>query len=358
MDNIKVAIAGVGNCASAFVQGLHYYRNCRTKSIVGLKNAIIAGYEPENVEIVAAFDIDSRKVNKDLSQAIFSKPNNTTKFAEVPEIGVPVKKGQVLDGVGNYLKGIVKIDPSPSTDVAADLSRSGAEILIDLLPSGAVKASQWYAEQAMKAGCAFVNATPVSLASDPSWSDRFRKAGLPIVGDDLMDQVGATALHKTLIRLLSEAGVRISKTYQLDVGGGAESLNTLERSRDTKRIIKTTTVKSVLPYEAEVVAGTTDYVDFLQNRRDSYMWLSGFYFGRTPLEIELRLSTVDGPNAGSVLLDVVRAVKVALENGDKGALDGLSAYAFKRPPKMRPFEEAARLFEDFLKQRSLTSVTI
>jgi len=353
MAKIKIALAGVGNCASGFVQGLYYYKDLdNMENAVGLRRLILGGYHPRDVEVVSAFDIDSGKVGKDLSEAIFAEPNNTLKFAQVPELDVSVQKGQVLDGVGNYLKDIVKIDSSPEVNVIQVLKESGAQILVNLLPSGAAKASKWYAEQALQAGCAFVNVTPVSIASDVTWAGRFKNTGLPVVGDDLIDQVGATTLHKTLMRLLSEQGVRISQTYQLDVGGGTESLDTLERSRETKRIVKTKTVASALPYEASVVAGTTDYVDFLQNRRDSYMWLKGLYFGRAPMEIELRLCTVDGPNAGSVLLDVIRSVKVALERGEAGVILSISAYAFKCPPKILSFERAAQLFEDFLHQKT------
>jgi len=353
MTKIKIALAGVGNCSSGFVQGLHYYKDMdNEEDVIGLRRLILAGYHPRDIEIVAAFDVDARKVGKDLSKAIFAEPNNTLKFAQVPELGVSVQKGQVLDGLGSYLKDIVKIDSSPEVDPAHVLKESGADMLVNLLPSGAVKAAQWYAEQALRAGCAFINVTPVSIASDITWAGHFENAGLPVVGDDLIDQVGATTLHKTLLRLLSARGVRISETYQLDVGGGTESLNTLERSRETKRVVKTKTVESALPYKASVVAGTTDYVDFLQNRRDSYLWLKGLYFGRVPMEIELRLCTVDGPNAGSVLLDVIRAVKVALERGEAGAILSISAYAFKQPPKILPLERATQLFEDFIRQKT------
>ena len=346
---IRVALAGVGNCASAFVQGLSHY-SCFNdgEEVIGLRHLVLAGYHPRDIEVVAAFDIDTRKVGHDLSEAIFSEPNNTTRFAEVPPLGVSVVKGRVLDGVGEYLKGVVKVDSSPEIDVRQVLKDSGAEILVDLLPSGATKASQWYAEQALGAGCAFVNATPVRIASDKAWDDRFKIAGLPLVGDDLINQVGATTLHKTLMALLSAQGARISETYQLDVGGGTESLDTLERSRETKRVVKTKTVEAALPYKARVVAGTTDYVDFLQNRRDSYMWLRGVYFGGASMEIELRLCTADGPNAGSVLLDVIRAVKVALERGEAGAVESISAHAFKQPPRMLPYETARTMFERFL----------
>jgi len=349
MAKIKVALAGVGNCASGFVQGLCYYKNTiNDGEALGLRRAILGGYYPRDVEVVATFDIDARKVGRDLAEAVFAEPNNTMRFAEVPELGVVVEKGEVLDGVGSYLKDIVKVDSSSAVDVAQALKDSGAEVLVNLLPSGAAKACGWYAERALEAGCAFVNVTPVSIASDVGWAKRFQDAKLPVVGDDLIDQVGATTLHKTLMKLLSDQGVRISETYQLDVGGGTESLDTLERSRETKRLVKTRTVESALPYKAAVVAGTTDYVDFLENRRDSYMWLKGLYFGGAPMEIELRLCTVDGPNAGSVLLDVIRAVKVALERGEAGAIESISAYAFKQPPKILPQEKATQTFEDFI----------
>lgn len=353
MAKIKIALAGVGNCASSLVQGLCYYKDFdNEEEVVGLKYLTLGGYHPRDIEIVSAFDIDARKLGQDLSEAIFAKPNNTLIFAEVPKLGIFVQKGQVLDGVGIYLKNVVKVDSSSAVDVAQILKEGGAEILINLLPSGAAKASQWYAEQALRAGCAFINVSPVKIASDKAWAERFKDAGLPVVGDDLIDQVGATTLHKTLMKLLSVQGVHISETYQLDVGGGTESLDTLERSRETKRIIKTKTVETALPYKTSIVAGTTDYVDFLQNRRDSYLWLKGLYFGKTPMEIELRLCTLDGPNAGSVLLDVIRAIKVALKRGEAGAILSISAYAFKHPPKLLPLETATHLFEDFLHQQS------
>lgn len=353
MAKIKIALVGIGNCASGIVQGLRYYSSLNSEEeAVGLRRLELAGYYPQDVEITAAFDIDARKVGKDLSGAIFAEPNNTLRFSEVPELGVTVQRGRLLDGVGSSLREIVKISSSSEADIVKVLKQTSSEILINLLPSGAEKASEWYAEQALKAGCAFINVTPVSVASDLMWNRRFRDAGLPLVGDDLIDQVGATSLHKALMKLLCEQGVLISKTYQLDVGGGTESLDTLERTRETKRIIKTKIVESTLPYKASVVAGTTDYVDFLQNRRDSYLWIEGLYFGRAPMQIDLRLSTVDGPNAGSVLLDVIRGVKIALDMGKAGAIQDICAYAFKKPPEILPYTEAVRLFENFIRQRS------
>ena len=352
MPKIKVALAGVGNCASALVQGLKYYSQCENaEESIGLRNLILGGFHPRDIQIVAAFDIDSRKVGKDLSQAIFAKPNNAPKIVDVPLSNVIVQKGPVLDGVGEYTKNVVQISAEPEVDVAETLKENGAEILLNMLPSGAAKASQWYAEQALKANCAFVNATPTFIASDAHWTKRFEEAELPLVGDDLMDQVGATTLHKALLKLLSMHGVRITETYQLDVGGGTESLDTLERTRDLKRTVKTRSVEGALPYKAEVVAGSMDYVDFLQNRRDSYFWIRGLYFCKTPMQIDLKLSTVDAPNAGSVILDVIRAVKIALDNKMKGAILPICAYAFKHPPQMVSLETAEKMFEDFLMKK-------
>jgi len=349
MSRIRVALAGVGNCASALVQGVNYYAKAQNEEqALGLRYLSLGGYHPRDIEFVCAFDIEARKVGKDLSEAVFSPPNNALKFADVPKMGVPVLKGPVLDGVGDLLKDVVKVSEQPEVNVAEGLKESMAEIVVNLLPSGAFKAAECYAEQALEAGCGFINASPVFIASRTEWSERFEKAGLPLVGDDLADQVGSTAVHKTLLKLLSEQGVRIYETYQLDVGGGTESLDTLDRTRELKRSVKTQSVESVLPYKASVVAGSTDYVDFLENRRDSFFWIKGFYFGRVPMLLDLRLSTVDAPNAGSVLFDVIRAVKLALDRGIEGALPSVSAYAFKHPPQMLTMETAEQRFEEFV----------
>jgi len=353
LAKIRVALVGVGNCASALLQGLQYYSNCeKEEECVGLHRLILRGFHPKDIQIVAAFDIDSRKVGKGLSKAVFEPPNNAPKIIDIPESNVIVHRGPVLDGVGEYTKNVVQISNQPEANVVKVLKEGDAELLLNLLPSGAVKASQWYAEQALNGGCAFVNATPTFFASDAAWARRFEEAGLPLVGDDLIDQVGATALHKTLLKLLSINGVRITQTYQLDVGGGTESLDTLERTRDVKRTVKTRSVEAALPYKAEVVAGSMDYVDFLQNRRDSYFWIRGLYFCNTPMQIDLKLSTVDAPNAGSVLFDVIRAVKIALDRKLKGAILPICAYAFKHPPQMMPLEAAEKIFADFIMEKT------
>lgn len=351
MPNVKVAIVGVGNCASAFVQGLHYYRKLeKEEDSVGLRNPQIGKLTPADIQVVAAFDVDERKVGKDLAEAIFAEPNNAPKIVTVPSTGVSVSKGSLLDGIGVATEHIVQISNSPDVDVAKVLKESGAEVLVNLLPSGAAEASRWYAEQALKAGCGFVNATPNFIASEEVWAKRFADAGLPLVGDDLVDQIGSTALHKTLLSLLSMSGVKIHETYQLDVGGGTESLDTMDRTRDAKRTIKTNAVASSLPYKTEVVAGSTDYVDFLQNKRDSYLWISGAYFGNAPLQIDLKFSTVDAPNAGSVLFDVVRSMKLALQKKERGAVNAICAYGFKHPPHLLSLEKAEEEFKKFTEQ--------
>ena len=349
MPKVKVALIGVGNCASSLLQGIQYYNKFqKPEDCIGLRHATLAGLSPKDIEVVAAFDIGEHKVGLDLSEAIFAKPNNAPKVCDVPSSSVKVSKGPLLDGVGNSTKDLISVSETADVDVAKTLKASGAEIVINLLPSGAIKASQFYAEQAIAAGCAFVNATPSFIASDPAWAKKFDEAKLPLVGDDLVDQVGSTALHKTLLKLLSDSGVRINETYQLDVGGGNESVDTMDRARDAKRTIKTESVAASIPYKAEIVAGSTDYVDFLQNKRDSYFWISGVYFCNTPMKIDLKFQTVDAPNAGSVLFDIIRAVKLALTKKQKGALEPICAYGFKRPPKMVSLEEAEEQFKKFM----------
>jgi len=355
LPKIKIALVGVGNCASALVQGLQYYRSCEKEGEgegIGLRHLFLGGFHPTDIQIVAAFDIDNRKVGKDLSEAIFASPNIAPRIVDVLPSSVIVHRGPVLDGVGEYTKDVVQISDQPEVSVADKLKECDAEIVLNLLPSGATTASQWYAEQALKAGCAFVNATPTFIASDAAWARRFEEAELPLAGDDLIDQVGATTLHKTLLKLLSMHGVRITETYQLDVGGGTESLDTLERTRNVKRTVKTRSVEAALPYKAEVVAGSMDYVDFLQNRRDSYFWIRGLYFCKTPMQIDLKLSTVDAPNAGSVLFDVIRAVRIALNKKMGGAILSICAYAFKQPPQMLPIEAAEKMFAEFITEKA------
>ncbi len=353
MDRIKVAIVGVGNCASALVQGVYFYGNITDENeALGLRNLYLGGYHPSDIEFVCAFDVAASKVGKDLSEAIFAEPNNAIRFTEVPKMDVEVLRGPVMDGFSENAMKAVKMSEKPPVDVCEKLKESGAEIVVNLIPSGAVRASEWYAMQALKAGCAFVNATPAPLACKYEWITCFLDARLPLVGDDLMDQIGATVLHKTILKLLSCQGVKISKTYQLDVGGGLESLDTLERTRDVKRQVKTKSVSSILPYKAEVVAGSMDYVDFLQNRRDSYFWIEGLYYGGATFQLDIKLSTLDAPNGGSMLLDVIRAVKIALKRKISGVLEAVSAYAFKSPPKLVSWEKAQKMFLEFVREKS------
>ncbi|MCX8153756.1 MAG: inositol-3-phosphate synthase [Candidatus Bathyarchaeota archaeon] len=349
MAKIKVALAGVGNCASAFIQGLRYYSVFR-ENPVGLRHPVLGGYKVSDIQVVAAFDVDKRKVGKDLAEAIFAEPNNAPRVIDVPQTGVTVQKGPLLDGLGENTSRVIEPSSQPDVNVAKALRDAEAEILVNLLPSGAKSASEYYAEQSLAAKCAFINATPNFIASDAAWAKKFETAVLPVAGDDLIDQVGSTTLHKTLLKLLSDRGVKITETYQLDVGGGAESLDTMDRTREIKRAVKTQAVASALPYKAEVVAGSTDYVDFLQNNRDSYFWISGVYFCNAPMRIDLKFSTVDAPNAGSVLFDTVRAMKMALKKKLKGAILPVCAYAFKRPPQMLPLEEAEEMFKVFIKE--------
>jgi len=353
VPKVKVALIGVGNCASALIQGLQYYGKAKKpEEFVGLRNPTLGGLSPSDIAVVAAFDVDERKVGKDLSEAIFENPNNTLKIIQVPKLSVNVAKGPLLDGVGESVRELIKVSKAEDAEVVKVLKQSGVEVVINLLPSGATQATEYYAKQALAAGCAFINATPNFIASNPEWAKQFEKANLPLVGDDLVDQVGSTALHKTLLKLLSDSGVRISETYQLDVGGGTESVDTMERTRDTKRTIKTESVASALPYKTEIVAGSTDYVDFLQNKRDSYFFISGTYFCNAPMKIDLKFQTVDAPNAGSVLFDVIRAVKLALDKKLKGSVEPICAYAFKRPPEMVPLDTAEEKFSKFIAEKS------
>ena len=343
----------MGNCASALIQGLQYYgKPDKKQNPTGLRNPSLGGLMPSDIQVVAAFDIDERKVAKDLAEAIFAKPNNAPKVADIPKTGVTVKKGPLLDGIGEQTKAVVQVSKAADADVAKELKQSGAEIVINLLPSGAAKASEFYAEQAIAAKCAFVNATPNFIASNSDWAKRFSDASLPLVGDDLVDQVGSTALHRTLLQLLASNGARITETYQLDVGGGTESMDTMDRTRDAKRAIKTESVASTLPYKTEVVAGSTDYVDFLQNKRDSYFWISGTYFCDAPMKIDLKFSTVDAPNAGSVLFDIVRAMKLAQNKKLKGSIEAVCAYGFKHPPQMLTLQAAEDAFKKFVAANS------
>ncbi|MCX6658874.1 MAG: inositol-3-phosphate synthase [Candidatus Bathyarchaeota archaeon] len=351
MPNINVAIAGVGNCASAVIQGVHFYRNASEQETVpGLLHVKFGGYHPSDIKFVAAFDIDSRKVGKDLSEAIFSKPNNTRVFAHPPNMKVRVMRGPVMDGLGKYLKTVVKVEKEQnSVDVAEILRKSETDVLVNYLPVGSEEATRWYAEQALKAGCAFINCIPVFIASDQTWEKRFRSAGLPVAGDDVMSQLGATVLHKTLAKLLVDRGVKIDESYQLNIGGDTDFLNMLEEERlRSKRISKTSAVQAMIPYDVPLRIGPSDYVDFLDNKKICYVRLRGRYFGDSPASVDVKLDIWDAPNSGGVIIDVIRAVKLALDRKINGALVSISSYAFKHPPVQASTSVAKQWVEDFM----------
>ena len=346
MAKIKVAIAGVGNCASALVQGLQYYTKKGPSE--GLTYWNVGGYTPKDIQFVAAFDVNSKKVGKDLSQAIFQPPNNTVKVADVPKLDVRVKKGPVMDGIGKYLKEVVPVSGGPEEDIVKELKDSGAQILVNYLPVGSTKASGAYAEAALKAGVAFVNAIPVFIASEKAWSERFVKAGLPVAGDDVMSQMGATVLHKTLVKMAVDRGVKVDETYQLNIGGDTDFLNMLEESRlKDKRESKTSAVRAMSPYEVPTRIGPSDYVPFLDNDKICYIWLKGRYFGGTVVKVDLKLHVVDAYDSGGVMVDAIRGTKLALDRGVSGQLESLSAFCFKHPPVQMPYQAAKAAFEEF-----------
>lgn len=349
MNGIKVAIVGVGNVASALLQGVEYYKNAKTEEeIAGLNHPDFAGYHISDIQFVAAFDVADTKVGFDLSEAIFAKPNNVMKFNEIPKTGIKVLKGPLLDGVDDILRALVSVSDAADADVVKALKDTGAEILVNLLPGSAEEATKYYADMALKAGCAFINGAPIPIASDLEWSKKFEEAGLPLVGDDIQDQLGSTVLHRSILQLLVSRGVKVDKSYQLDVGGGAESLDSHYRGRMRKRGVKSEAISQDLPYDAPLVAGSSDYVDFMDNSRDSYFYINGRQFGGAPVKIDIRMEVTDGPNAGPILLDSIRGTKLALKRGLGGSLESISAYGFKMPPTPTTMYRAERWVEEFL----------
>ncbi|MGY5858163.1 MAG: inositol-3-phosphate synthase [Candidatus Thorarchaeota archaeon] len=349
MNGIKVAIVGVGNVASALIQGVEYYKNAKTEEeIAGLNHPDFAGYHVSDIQFVAAFDVADTKVGFDLSEAIFAKPNNVIKFNEIPKTGIKVLKGPLLDGVDDILRALVSVSDAADADVVKVLKDTGAEILINLLPGSAEEATKYYADMALKAGCAFINGAPIPIASDLEWSKKFEEAGLPLVGDDIQDQLGSTVLHRSILQLLVSRGVKVDKSYQLDVGGGAESLDSHYRGRMRKRGVKSEAISQDLPYDAPLVAGSSDYVDFMDNNRDSYFYINGRQFGGAPIKIDIRMEVTDGPNAGPILLDSIRGTKLALKRGLAGSMESISAYGFKMPPTPTTMYRAERWVEEFL----------
>jgi myo-inositol-1-phosphate synthase len=354
---VRVAIVGVGNCANAFVQGVSYYRDADpAEQVPGLMHVDLGGYHVQDIEFVAAFDIDSEKVGKDLSEAIWSGPNDTIKFAEVPSLGVPVHRGMTHDGLGKYLKEKITKAPGPTDDVVGILQDTKADVLVCYLPVGSEQATKWYVEQALKAGVGFVNCLPVFIAREDYWSGRFREAGLPIIGDDIKSQVGATIVHRQLARLFHDRGVRLERTSQLNVGGNMDFYNMLERERlASKKESKTNAVTSILGHELppdDVYIGPSDYVAWLTDRKWAHIRLEGRSFGDVPLNIEMKLEVWDSPNSAGIVIDAARIVKLALNNGIAGELDGPSSYLMKSPHTQRPDDEARELTEEFIRQHA------
>ncbi len=353
-DKVRVAIAGVGNCASALIQGVYFYQDAKDDDFIpGLMHVNLGGYHIRDVEFVAAFDVDADKVGKDLSEAIFSGQNNTYVFHEPPFMDVEVMRGPTMDGLGYYLKQVITESPEEPVDVAQVLRDSGADVLVNYLPVGSEEAVRWYMEQALEAGVAVVNAMPVFIASDPEWQQRFYDAGLPIIGDDIKSQVGSTITHRILTRLFEDRGVRIDRTYQLNFGGNTDFLNMLERSRlVSKKISKTQAVTSQVS-ESELTdenihVGPSDYIAWLQDRKWAHIRIEGTTFGNVPLNMELKLEVWDSPNSAGVIIDAVRCAKLGLDRGLKGALIAPSAYFKKSPPIQFTDDVARKNLEAFI----------
>ncbi len=350
---VRVAIVGVGNCASSFVQGVHYYRDASAKDFVpGLMHVNLGGYHVRDIEFVAAFDIDKNKVGKDLSEAIFTVPNNTVKFSDVPKLGVKVERGMTHDGIGKYVADLVEKAPGSTADVVGILKKSQADVLVSYLPVGSEEATKWYVEQALQAGVAFVNCIPVFIAREPYWQKRFEEKKLPIIGDDIKSQVGATIVHRVLTRLFRDRGVKLERTYQLNFGGNTDFLNMLDRDRlMSKKISKTRSVTSQLDYDIgkdNVHIGPSDYVPWLHDRKWAFIRLEGRSFGDVPLNVELKLEVHDSPNSAGIVIDAVRCCKLALDRGIGGALEGPSSYFMKSPPVQYSDAEARGLVEEFI----------
>ncbi|MCX6695441.1 MAG: inositol-3-phosphate synthase [Candidatus Altiarchaeota archaeon] len=356
MKQIKVAIIGVGNCASSLVQGIEYYKDIDIGDslVPGLMHNVLGGYRISHIKFVAAFDVDSKKVGKDLSEAIFSPPNCTIKFSDVPKWHVEVKKGPVLDGVGETTKDKFTVDQKQTpVDVASELKKSGAEIAVSYLPVGSEQAARFYATECLKAGCAFINAMPVFLASNEEWAGKFKEAKLPIIGDDIKSQVGATIVHRTLTRLFVDRGVKLDHTYQLNVGGNTDFLNMLERSRlKSKKISKTQSVQSQLPTQLppeDIHIGPSDYVPWLKDKKLCFIRMEGRKFGDIPINIELRLDVEDSPNSAGVMVDAIRCAKLALDRKVGGPLTSPSSYFMKSPPIQYTDPVARDMVEEFIK---------
>lgn len=351
---VRVAIIGVGNCASALVQGISYYREAKeNETIPGIMHTNLGGYRIKDIEFTAAFDVVDTKVGLDLSEAISAFPNNTVKFSEVSHLGVPVSRGMTHDGLGKYLNQIVTKAPGPTADIVGILKETKTDVVVNFLPVGSEMATKWYVEQVLEAGCAFVNGIPVFISSADYWPERFRAAGLPIIGDDIKSQVGATIVHRVLTSLFVDRGVKLERTYQLNFGGNTDFLNMLERDRlESKKISKTNAVTSMLPYEmdkSDVHVGPSDHVPWLTDRKWCHIRMEGRTFGDVPLNLETKLEVWDSPNSAGVMIDAVRCAKLALDRGISGPVIGPSSYFMKSPPKQFKDEIAREMTEAFIR---------
>ena len=354
---VRVAIIGVGNCASALVQGIHYYRDAQADDFVpGLMHVNLGGYHINDIEFTAAFDIDVNKVGKDLSEAIYTAPNNTYRFADVPHMGVKVYRGMTHDGLGKYLLQIIKKAPGQTDNIVKILQETKTDVVVNYLPVGSETATKWYVEQVLRAGVGFVNCIPVFIAREQYWQKRFEEQNLPMIGDDIKSQVGATIVHRILTHLFRERGVRLERTMQLNVGGNTDFYNMLDRDRlESKKVSKTNAVTSQLDYDIgadNVHIGPSDYVPWLQDRKWAYIRMEGRTFGDVPLNAELKLEVWDSPNSAGVVIDAVRLIKLALDHGLSGTLEGPSAYLMKSPPVQYSDSQAHEMTERFIRELS------
>jgi myo-inositol-1-phosphate synthase len=352
-DKIRVAIVGVGNCSSALVQGLEFYRDSPVgEQVPGLMHVKIGRYRVSDVEVVAAFDVDGKKVGRDVAEAIFSEPNNTIRFADVPPLGVDVLRGPTLDGLGQYYREVVTESTEEPVDVATALREAGAQVVVNYLPVGSEIAAKHYAQAALEAGAAFVNCMPVFIASDREWARRFHDAGIPIVGDDIKSQVGATIVHRILAKLFEDRGVKLDRTSQLNFGGNMDFMNMLERERLTsKKISKTQSVQSQLRRRLDkgsIHIGPSDYVPWLEDRKWAHIRLEGTEFGNVPVSVELKLEVWDSPNSAGIVIDAVRCARLAMDRGVAGPLIGPSAYFMKSPPVQFSDDAAREMVEEFI----------
>jgi myo-inositol-1-phosphate synthase len=352
-DKVRVAIVGVGNCASSLVQGIEYYKDAPDDAnIPGLMHATLGKYHVRDIQFSAAFDVVGSKVGKDLSQAIWAEPNNTIKYADVPKLNVPVCRGMTHDGLGKYLNMVVQKAPGPTDDIVSILRETKTDVVVSFLPVGSEMATKWYTEQILEAGCAFVNCIPVFMASSEYWSKRFKDRELPIIGDDIKSQVGATITHRVLTNLFKDRGVHLDHTYQLNFGGNMDFYNMLERDRlESKKISKTNAVTSQLPYEIsedDVHVGPSDYVPWLTDRKWCHIRMEGRAFGNVPLNLELKLEVWDSPNSAGVVIDAVRCAKLALDRGLSGAIKAPSSYFMKTPPIQYTDDIARQKTEAFI----------